>query len=158
MKLGSVDLTTLIAKITVDADFEAQAHNRGVRIVESMPCVVSGNEELLRRAVENVIRNAIRYTQEGTTVDITLRDISDTSNSYAEITVRDHGQGVSVNELPFLFHPFYRVSSARERQTGGSGLGLAITQRAVNFHHGSVAASNAQDGGLIIMMRLPIFS
>jgi two-component system sensor histidine kinase CpxA len=158
VKMEAVDLTTLLADITADADFEARARDCSVRIIGSTPCAVSGNEELLRRAIENVIRNAVRYTRKDTTVDITLRHISDASNSYAEITVRDHGPGVSEHEFSLLFHPFYRVSNARERQTGGTGLGLAITQRAVAFHYGSVAASNAQDGGLIVTIRLPLSS
>jgi signal transduction histidine kinase len=156
VKMEPIDLTALLTGITADADFEARARDCSVTIIESTPCTISGNEELLRRAIENVIRNAVRYTRKETAVNITLRYIADASNSYAAITVRDHGPGVSENELPLLFHPFYRVSNARERQTGGTGLGLAITQRAVNFHYGSVTASNAQDGGLIVTMRLPL--
>jgi signal transduction histidine kinase len=78
--------------------------------------------------------------------------------SFAEISVRDHGRGAPEADLPHLFRPFYRVSNARERQTGGTGLGLAITERAVHLHHGTVTASNAVDGGLIVVILLPLFS
>jgi signal transduction histidine kinase len=156
VKMGPVDLTKLVADIAADADFEARAHNCNTRIVESVPCNISGNVELLQRAIENVVRNAVRYTQDGTTVEITLQKTAETSDAYARITVRDYGPGVSEDELTLLFHPFYRVSNARERQTGGTGLGLAITQRAVNLHHGSVVASSAEDGGLIVTIQVPL--
>jgi two-component system sensor histidine kinase CpxA len=153
----SVDVAKLVAEIADDADFEAHARNCTVSLAESAACTVLGNEELLRRAIENIVRNAVRYTGENTTIDITLRRVTDDSISYAEISVRDHGQGVSEEEIPHLFRPFYRVSNARERQTGGAGLGLAITERAVSLHHGSVRVSNAVDGGLIAVIRLPLF-
>jgi signal transduction histidine kinase len=158
VKMEPIDLTALLTSITADADFEGRASDCSVMIIESTPCDISGNKELLRRAIENVIRNAVRYTRKATAVNVTLRHIPGVSNSYAEVTVRDHGPGVSEDELPLLFHPFYRVSNARDRQTGGTGLGLAITQRAVAFHHGSVTASNAPDGGLIVTMHLPVSS
>lgn len=154
--LAPVDMRKLVADIAADADFEAHARGCTVRLLESTACTVPGNEELLHRAVENVVRNAVRYTRENTILDISLRRVADDSTSYAEITVRDHGRGVPEEELPHLFRPFYRVSNARERQTGGTGLGLAITQRAVILHHGSVTASNAADGGLIAVIRLPL--
>lgn len=154
--MTSVDIAKLVAEIADDADFEAQARNCTVRLAESAACTVSGNEELLRRAIENIVRNGVRYTRENTTVDITLRRVTDDSISYAEISVRDHGQGVPEEEIPHLFRPFYRVSNARERQTGGAGLGLAIAERAVRLHYGSVKVANAVDGGLVAVIRLPL--
>ena len=156
VQMASVDLAKLVTEIADDADFEAHASNCAVRLAENTGCTVLGNEELLRRAIENIARNAVRYTGENSTVDITLRRTTDDSISYAEISVRDHGQGVPEEEIPHLFRPFYRVSNARERQTGGAGLGLAITERAVNLHHGSVKVSNAAGGGLLAVIRLPL--
>jgi signal transduction histidine kinase len=156
VQMASVDVAKLVTEIADDADFEAHARNCGVRLSESTGCTVLGNEELLRRAIENIARNALRYTRENSTIDIALRRTTDDSISYAEISVRDHGQGVPEEELPHLFRPFYRVSNARERQTGGAGLGLAITERAVNLHHGSVKISNAAGGGLLAVIRLPL--
>jgi signal transduction histidine kinase len=156
VQMASVDLAKLVTEIADDADFEAHARSCAVRLAESTGCTVLGNEELLRRAIENIARNALRYTRENSTIDIALRRTTDDSISYAEISVRDHGQGVPEEELPHLFRPFYRVSNARERQTGGAGLGLAITERAVNLHHGSVKISNAAGGGLLAVIRLPL--
>ncbi len=151
-----VDLARLLTYIADDADFEARARGCTVRVIESTHCTVSGNEELLRRAIENIVRNAVRYTAGHTTVDIGLRRIEHASGAWAEITVRDHGPGVPETELQNLFRPFYRLSNARDRQTGGNGLGLAITQRAVLLHHGLVTISNASDGGLMAVVRLPL--
>jgi len=156
IQMTTFDLEKLLEEVTDDANFEAHARNCIVQFAGSAPFTISGNEEWLRRAVENVVRNAVRYTHVNTTIDIGLERIVHNSITYAEISVRDHGDGVSEANLPHLFRPFYRVSNARERQTGGAGLGLAITERVVKLHHGSITASNVPDGGLIIIMRLPI--
>ncbi len=149
-----VDLQELVAEVAADAAFEAQEHRCTVRVVSAEPCSTLGSPELLRSAVENVVRNAIRYTAPGTAVELTLAAPHDGSN-WAEITVRDHGPGVPASELRNVFRPFYRVTGARERQTGGVGLGLAITERAVNLHGGSVQAANAAQGGLEVKIRVP---
>jgi two-component system sensor histidine kinase CpxA len=114
-------------------------------------------EELLRSAVENVVRNAVRFTAEGTSVEIALSKDSDAGNNYAVISVRDHGQGVPDDSLEKIFQPFYRAEDARDRQSGGgTGLGLAITDRAVRMHGGSIKASNAAGGGLLVEMRIAL--
>lgn len=155
-KVEKVNLADLVTEIADDADFEAHARSCEVRLLECAACSVAGDEELLRRAIENVVRNAVRYTNEGTTIDVALRLTGEGPESCAEISVRDYGQGVPDVVLAELFRPFYRVSTARERQTGGTGLGLAITQRAVTLHRGSVTISNCVDGGLIAVIRLPL--
>jgi signal transduction histidine kinase len=154
--LAPLDLSDLVAEIAADADFEAHGRNRTVEVVDSDVCTVVGSRELLRRAIENVVRNGVVYTGEKTTVEIRLRRVEEGGPTLAEISVRDHGQGVPESELPHLFRPFYRVSTARERHTGGTGLGLAITERALRLHQGSVTASNAPGGGLLVVMRLPL--
>jgi len=152
-----VELPAVLQEIAADAEFEATARNCTVRLTGLQPCKVHGNPELLRSAVENVVRNAIRYTAEGTEIDISLRCQTDeTGKDWAIISVRDFGPGVPDSELPKLFHPFYRVADARERQTGGVGLGLAITDRALKIHGGSVQAKNAATGGLLVEMKLAV--
>jgi two-component system, OmpR family, sensor histidine kinase CpxA len=158
IQITPVDLERLVQGVVADAHFEAQARDRIVQLIETVECMVSGNKELLRRAIENVVRNAVHYTRENSSVEIRLRRTTNNGIPSAEISVRDHGPGVPEPELPHLFLPFYRVSNARERQTGGTGLGLAITERAVRFHNGTVTASNATDGGLIVVILLPLFS
>jgi two-component system sensor histidine kinase CpxA len=150
-----VDLSYLVHEVASDAEFEARARDCVVNVAVAEECAVQGNPELLRSAVENVVRNAVRYTTPGTAVEIALTRSSDKPGR-AVITVRDHGPGVPDVELVKVFQPFYRVASGRERSSGGVGLGLAITKRAVDLHHGSVMARNAEGGGLRIDITLPI--
>ncbi|HYH00775.1 MAG TPA: ATP-binding protein [Terriglobales bacterium] len=150
-EVADVNLADLVREVVEDAHFEAQEHNCKVALVSQNACTVKGNPELLQRAIENVVRNAIHYTSENTVVEVSLACDSSTAN----ITVRDHGPGVPEQELPKLFRPFHRVAGARERSTGGTGLGLAITERAVRVHGGTIRARNAEGEGLVVEMRIP---
>jgi two-component system, OmpR family, sensor histidine kinase CpxA len=152
----SVDLDELVSEIANDAEFEAQ--NRGCRVKTTLAgdCVVKGNAQLLRSAVENVIRNATRYTPEGTAVHVNLSCVGDANNPEAILQVTDEGPGVPEESLEKLFEPFYRIDDSRVRQTGGVGLGLAITKRAVRLHAGTVRAMNRPEGGLLVEIRLPL--
>jgi two-component system sensor histidine kinase CpxA len=149
-----IDLNALVGSIVVDADFEASCVGRGVRLDNCMVCTVRGAEALLRSAVENVVRNAVRYTQEGTWVVVNVTRALDAP--VARVAVSDRGPGVEDADLPRIFEPFYRAESARERQSGGAGLGLAITARVVELHGGTVHAANGVEGGLVIQMELPL--
>ena len=154
-KRSEVDLAALVREVAEDADFEARSLNRTVQVVSSDNCKIEGVEEVLRSAVENVVRNAVRYTPEGTAVEVALQKQNGGADNFAVISVRDRGHGVPEEALEKIFRPFYRTEDARDRQSGGgTGLGLAITERAVRMHGGSVQAVNAADGGLAIEMRL----
>ena len=111
---------------------------------------IRGDRELLRRTVENILQNAIRYTREGTAVEVTLNAGGDT----VRLAVRDYGPGVPEEALPKIFQPFFRVDDSRDKATGGVGLGLAIAYRAIGLHHGRLWAENAKPG-LRITMELP---
>ena len=154
LRKTDVDLARLVREVADDADFEARSRNRSVRVVTCDESSTQGTEELLRSAVENVVRNAVRYTAEGTEVEIALVARNGAHNS-AIINVRDHGQGVPEEAMEKIFHPFYRTGDARDRESGGSGLGLAITARAVRLHGGNVSAVNAASGGLDVTITLP---
>jgi two-component system sensor histidine kinase CpxA len=155
-KQETVDLNALLREITADADYEALGRHCSVALHSSETAQVQGNTELLGRAVENVVRNALRYTAEETTVEVSLQAIHDGKQVWAVISVRDHGPGVPEAELEKIFQPFYRVADARDRQSGGTGIGLAITARAVRLHGGSVKAANHPEGGLIVKIQLPM--
>lgn len=144
-----LDLADLVRDIAADAEFEASGKGKSVVADSIDECSVKGNENLLRSAIDNVVRNAVRYTADATRVDVSL--IKD--NGHAVLKVKDHGGGVPQNELENLFRPFYRVGEARERKTGGTGLGLAIAQRAVAVHGGTITAENI-DGGLEVKIVL----
>jgi two-component system sensor histidine kinase CpxA len=147
----TVSLEDLLQQVIDDADFEAKSVGKRVHAIHMDQCRVKGSSELLRSAVENVIRNAIRYTSEGTAVEVSLNWRLDT----AVLTVRDHGPGVPEEELKHIFEPFYRVSEARERSSGGVGLGLSIADRTVKLHGGAIRAENIGDG-LLITIDLPL--
>ena len=155
----TIELRALLDEIVVDADFEARSNGRSVKLVSAEECSVMGNEQLLRSAIENVVRNAVSYTAEGTTVEVSLSGRSGIENGdLAVITVLDQGSGVPQGALANIFNPFYRVADARDRQSGGTGLGLSITQRAVEIHGGSVTAANIPAGGLSVEIVLPLAS
>jgi signal transduction histidine kinase len=154
----AIDLTALIQEVADDADFEARGRDRSVRIIHSEPLQTKGVFELIRSAIENVVRNAVRYTAAGTQVDIALTAEESGGDQFALIRVRDHGKGVPEESIKEIFRPFYRVEDDRDRKTGGTGLGLSIAARAVRLHQGTIKAANADDGGLIVEIRLPIRS
>lgn len=145
-------LSTLVTAVGEDADFEAQARGGRVVVQVELDLQTTGSSELLRRAVENVVRNALRYTAEGTAVELTLGTVG----KERRITVRDHGPGVPEAALAQLFLPFWRVGTDRDRASGGIGLGLAIADRAVRLHGGSITAENVPSGGLLMTLRLPL--
>jgi two-component system sensor histidine kinase CpxA len=136
------DLTSLAQEVVSDADFEAKARGRRVVMLQSEAFTVTGYEELMRSAVENVVRNAVRHTAEGSAVEVAVRE--------GVLLVRDHGPGVPEEMLGEIFLPFRRVGNGNE----GAGLGLAIAKRAVEVHKGRIIASNARDGGLVVEIKL----
>ncbi len=178
-----VHLDQLIHEIARDAAFEAQSRHCTVDAIVLADCVVMGSPSLLHSAIENVVRNAIRYTDEGTKVELRLeqdenfptaetgvvdigrkkKGLHDTQRgndgarkAEAVVRVTDSGPGVPEDALDKLFRPFYRIDDARGRQTGGVGLGLAITDRAVRLHGGTIRISNRPEGGLMVEIRLPL--
>jgi two-component system sensor histidine kinase CpxA len=108
------------------------------------------DRELLRRAFENIVRNAIRYAPQGSNVDITLNG----SLANASVSVRDYGPGVPSDSLAAIFKPFFRLDQSRDAASGGVGLGLAIAQRAIQVHNGQVWAEDA-DPGLRVCVNFP---
>lgn len=154
-----VALDEVVLNVTEDAEFEAQARHCHVRSnILASDWAVRGQASLLHSAIENVVRNAIRYTREGTTVEIHLERKESASGAEAVLSVTDCGSGVPPDSLEKLFQPFYRLEDDRGRQTGGVGLGLAITERAVRFHGGRVAAFNRAEGGLLVEIHLPLLA
>lgn len=150
-----VDVAALVAEVAENADFEARAANRQVRTINSLSATIEANEPLLRSALENVVRNAVRHTDENTSVDITLQHDPE-HPGWLLVQVRDHGPGVPDDMLTKLFEPFVRVGYARDRESGGYGLGLGIAERAIHLHGGVMTASNEPDGGLNVRIRLPL--
>jgi two-component system sensor histidine kinase CpxA len=150
-----IDVPELLQDVADDASFEATKKGCTVNLNVSARCSVQGSRELLRRSLDNVLRNAINYTASGSSIEVSLECKNGELPALALIRIRDHGVGVPENELKNIFQPFHRVGGDRARQSGGAGLGLAIADRAVRLHHGMISARNAPDGGLIIEVALP---
>ncbi len=151
-----LSLGRLVEKMIPDATYEAQRRQSSVLFRASDPCVILGNQQLLHRAIENVIRNAIQYTEAGSEVEIALTVAQERDGRMAVLDVNDRGPGVPEDQLDSIFLPFYRVDHARSPHTGGSGVGLAIADRAIKLHGGDMRAFNRPNGGATIRMRLPL--
>lgn len=151
-----LDLSELLQEIVRDADFEAKPNQRRVQVEAEQPVTILGFAEILRGAVENVVRNAVRFAPEDSEVQVQLTRTTEGGRRWAKIFVRDRGPGVPDSALEAIFQPFFRVSESRNRRSGGSGVGLAITARAVHLHGGTVTASNVAGGGLLVAIALPL--
>ena len=151
-----VSLNAVIERMIPDAEYEARQRQCSLDFQAQDECMIDGNQELLYRAIENIVRNAIRYTESGSEVEIRLRTAMVRGDRQAEIEVSDHGPGIPEDQLAAIFRPFYRVDYARSPDTGGFGVGLAIAERAVRLHHGELCALNREGGGATIRMRFPL--
>lgn len=149
--LKSIDVGDLVRTVAEDCSIEAEV--RHCRIIQrnDEKIIVTGDPELLHRAVENIVRNAIRHSPEQNLIEVICRKEKD----QVLVGVRDYGSGVPEEYLTDIFRPFFRVDDDRNRSSGGVGLGLAIAQRAVSIHHGGITAKNMQPG-LLVEISLPV--
>ncbi len=152
VEMTPVNLTDLVRQIVDDAGFEAQKRKVVVNMSAPEQYYATGNAELLHSAIENIVRNAIRYTDAAASVDVSL-EFGD--KSYVLLTIRDHGKGVPENDLERIFQPFHRIAEARDRESGGAGLGLAIADRVIRIHGGTIRAENAYPQGLKVIIQIP---
>lgn len=147
-----VHLQQLLGDIVDDADFEIAGRKRWIKTITLDDVTVLGTKEMLGRALENVIRNGLRYTRTETAVELSMTK----DKNHVTITVRDHGPGVPEEYLKQIFKPFVRVAESRDRDSGGAGIGLAIAKQAILMHGGTIQAQNAANGGLVVQIRLPL--
>jgi two-component system sensor histidine kinase CpxA len=147
----NTDLVDLATTIADDAALEGLESGKDVVVVGASRCLLAVDSGLIQRAIENVVRNALRHTRDHTLVTIQVEDGGDR----ARVVVDDNGPGVPEAELDHLFEPFYRVEAARTPHTGGSGLGLAIAHCSVRLHGGTIRASNRVPCGLRVTIELP---
>jgi len=147
-----VDIDEVIEDVVRDANFEGAIKGCTVNLAGSANVSLHANRELLASAIENVLRNAVRYSPRDAPVDVSVerREADGVS-----ITIRDHGPGVPADELERIFQPFYRVAESRDRDTGGEGIGLAITSQVMKTHGGSANARTLASGGLEVRLYLP---
>jgi len=149
----SVPVAQVVEEVVRDCSVEAEMRGCQIELTGHLEGHALGSRELLRRAVENVLRNAIRYSPPNAPLEVSL----DEFDAHAIIVVRDHGPGVPPDTLTRIFDPFFRVEEARNTNGGGSGLGLSIAKRAVQAHHGSISAENVSPG-LRVRIVIPLIA
>ena len=144
--LELLDLRELLEEAVEDANLEAAAQKKSLRLWASVPPPFRGDRMMLLSAIENVLRNAVRFAPAQSTIEVELASIS----GAARIAVSDLGPGVPTADLRRIFEPFFRASS-----TGSVGLGLAIAERIIASHGGTISATNRPEGGLRVELVLP---
>jgi two-component system sensor histidine kinase CpxA len=151
-----VDLTQLVEEAAADSNFEAEASGKSVSL-RTTGAFILGNADpqALRSACENVIRNAVRFTRPGTSVEVVLEVDRSAPEPLGILSVRDHGPGVPEESLEAIFQPFYRIGGDTQGMDG-NGLGLAIASEAIRLHRGTISAANLRPAGLEMTIRLPI--
>jgi two-component system sensor histidine kinase CpxA len=154
LKLELFDLVELLTDLQSVVNYEVPENLPGVLLETSRPLEIRADRELLWRAIENLLRNALIHTADKTGVE--LRAQAGENGTTLDIYVRDSGPGVPSGQLENIFQPFYRVQEARDRKSGGHGLGLAIAQAAIRRHGGFIEARNRESGGLEIHISLPV--
>jgi signal transduction histidine kinase len=153
-----VDLSQLVQEVVADADFEAHSCGKSVTLqAEEGVVIEKADEQALRSACENIIRNAIRFTTPGSEVQVILKTEKMNPSLQAVLSVRDYGPGVPEESLQQIFLPFFRVKEANSdpRANKGTGLGLAIAFEAIRQHRGTIIASNANPIGLEVKIVVP---
>lgn len=153
-----VGIADLLHDIMEDARYEAKARQQDIAMAGDAAiadAAVTGRPELLARAVENVVRNALKHSPDGGTVEVDLSRLHDGKQEWVRIAVLDRGPGVATADLARIFEPFFRASHT-QHSTDGHGLGLAIARHVIGAHGGSIAASRREGGGLCVTMLLPV--
>jgi two-component system sensor histidine kinase CpxA len=155
------DLDEVVEQVVRDANYEGAVKGCSVRLSGAAHTKINGNRELLGSAIENVLRNAVRYSPAGTPVDVSIERPASLGSPAAGqqagalwIAIRDRGPGVPAGDLERIFEPFYRVAESRDRDSGGEGIGLAITSEVMKAHGGSARAVNQKGGGLEVILSL----
>ena len=150
-----VELSLIVLELLPDLQFEAAGKGCQVSAIVTQACRVRADRTLLHRALDNVARNAIRYTPLGGSITIELKAEEKNGSRQAVLKVSDTGPGVPEAELRSILKPFYRIDKARQSSSGGFGIGLAIADRTIQLHNGELRVSNGTRGGLIVEMRIP---
>lgn len=151
-----LNFSHLVQEVVADGDFEARSSGKSVRLWDEGNILIQeADQQALRSACENIIRNAVRFTRPGTEVQVTLRSEYEHASPQAILQVRDYGPGVPADSLQQIFQPFFRLKTAPSGEDNGSGLGLAIAFEAIRLHRGSIVACNADPCGLEVRISLP---
>ncbi len=152
MKLAAVSLNALVDEATGRLRPQAAQHQIALRTFPARATIVTADEDRILQVLTNLIDNAIKFTPEGGTVEVTLRD----DGTDAIVSVSDSGAGIPPDDLPRIFDRFYRVERSRSREAGGTGLGLAIAKHIVEAHGGRIAVTSRPGAGSTFSVALPL--
>jgi two-component system sensor histidine kinase CpxA len=150
-----ISLSELVVDLLPDLQYEATQSDCSIGTTIAQGCYVCGDEDLLRAAVENVLRNAIKYASGSGLIHVETTHEERQGVKFSKVRVSDNGPGIPEQELGFVLEPFYRADRSRHWQQEGSGIGLAIADRAARLHQGILGIRNKPDGGLIVEICLP---
>ena len=148
-----IDLNELLQELVDDANFEGATNDVNVQYAVNNVIQIHAQPDLLQRAIDNVVRNAVKYSPARTTVDVSA--MLDHAAKQVIIRVIDKGEGVKSAELETIFKPFYRANTDTATSLKGYGLGLAITKQIIEAHGGEISASAMENAGLVITIKLP---
>ena len=152
----SINLVQLVEEVVADGDFEARANGKRVLFRSNLARLdLPANATALRSAIENVVRNGIRFSETGAEVLVDLQVVGRPVATCVQVRIRDHGPGVPEDYLYAIFQPFFQVKNASVSRVG-NGLGLAIALEAVRMHRGSILATNRPPSGLEIIIEIPL--
>lgn len=151
-----ISLRNLIQELMPDIQFEAESRHCKIVTITNSELVVNGDSDMLRHALENIVRNAIRYSPADSTVEIAIDREERDGRVDAVLRVSDRGPGVAEEKLSLILNPFYRAADSRRTSSSGFGIGLAIAVRVARLHSGQITARNRAGGGLVVEMSLPL--
>ncbi|OIO72062.1 MAG: two-component sensor histidine kinase [Zetaproteobacteria bacterium CG_4_9_14_3_um_filter_49_83] len=152
----TLSLEALLQSVCEDLQFEATRQECHIEYFSTASLSIAGDERWILRAIENIARNALRHSPQGSSITVSLSQQQELSIAYACIRIADEGPGIDQDKLVHVFEPFYRAAEGRERSSGGYGLGLAIARQVVLAHGGSIAARNRTNQGLELTLLLPL--
>ena len=153
LKLSRFDLAELLQDLVDTVNYEIGADRKQIELEFQTPLQLEADRELLWRVFENLLRNALLHSDGEADIRVSASQLSARE---IEVHVLDSGPGIADTHIDRIFEPFYRVDEARNRSSGGHGLGLAIAASAVRRHGGRISASNRQNGGLEVLVVLPL--
>ena len=153
---GVISLSQLVVDLLPDVQYEAAQKNSVISALIGEDCFARGDEDLIRSAIENILRNAIRYTPVDGRIHVEVLPVELCGEQFSLVRISDDGPGIPEDEIESVLEPFYRADKARHWQQDGFGIGLAIADRAVNLHGGTISIRNKPDGGLVVELRFPL--
>ncbi|MBH5317995.1 HAMP domain-containing protein [Paenibacillus sp. GSMTC-2017] len=159
MHFQEVDVRNVVKR--VHRKFHVYAKEREVTLHMEIPeyplAMLQGDEDRLEQVLTNLLDNALRHTPSGKAITISGESLIINETGYIQLKVKDEGQGITPDDIPYIFERFYKADKARKRgSSGGTGLGLAIVKNLIDLHHGKIVVDSTYETGTLFTMLLPV--